>query len=108
MLKNERYFAKLHGDKFYFTGKACVNNHISKRYTSNKRCVDCADTQRAPAKPKKPKTREVVVHMTEMKPKVLDQIEKLILLGERLEENRAIQINNLAISKLFDELYSKV
>lgn len=33
--------AKEQGLQFYFTGKACVNNHLSKRYVSNGHCHTC-------------------------------------------------------------------
>lgn len=40
-------FAIEQGLKFYFTGKACVNGHISKRYTSNGSCYSCVTEQAA-------------------------------------------------------------
>lgn len=34
--------AKQRGCKTYFTGKSCKNGHMSERYTSNRKCVDCS------------------------------------------------------------------
>lgn len=41
-LPDNRRDAKLNGDKFYFTGKPCVNGHIDKRQTSNGCCYTCS------------------------------------------------------------------
>jgi hypothetical protein len=34
------------GDIYYFTGKACVNGHISKRLTLGGKCVECREQMR--------------------------------------------------------------
>jgi hypothetical protein len=33
--------AKKDNIQYYFTGKSCTNNHISKRYTKSGKCVEC-------------------------------------------------------------------
>lgn len=38
MTRNE---AIHNGMKFYFTGYPCINGHVSNRYTSNGKCVEC-------------------------------------------------------------------
>ena len=38
----ERTAAKEAGERFYFTGKACRNGHVVKRYTSSGLCSACA------------------------------------------------------------------
>jgi hypothetical protein len=35
-----------HGEKYYFTGKPCVNGHISKRTTLGGKCVECREEMR--------------------------------------------------------------
>lgn len=42
----KRAEAKGAGLKRYFSGKACPHNHLSERFTSNGRCVECAYIQR--------------------------------------------------------------
>lgn len=39
--ENKRLLAKQNGDKTYFTGLLCVNNHLSPRYTATTICVAC-------------------------------------------------------------------
>lgn len=41
MLPTSRKQAKLLNERYYFTGKKCPKNHISKRYTHNGVCYDC-------------------------------------------------------------------
>ena len=41
--------AKVAGEKTYFTGRSCPNDHLSHRFTSNGRCVDCSrDSKQQP------------------------------------------------------------
>lgn len=40
-LSPSRKDAKNNNEKYYFTGKPCTNNHISKRYTANGKCIEC-------------------------------------------------------------------
>ena len=40
-LLNTPKLAKINGDKYYFTGKICKNNHLSKRLTSARTCTEC-------------------------------------------------------------------
>lgn len=35
------------GLKFYFTGRACKNNHVAKRYTCDSSCLECVALQGA-------------------------------------------------------------
>lgn len=41
----ENYLARQSGQRFYFTGVACKNGHISKRYSSKGTCVECVKEQ---------------------------------------------------------------
>ena len=43
-MKTTRKQAITSGDKYYFTGVACQAGHLSKRYTSNCKCVECSKT----------------------------------------------------------------
>lgn len=47
MQKNERHAAKAIGQKWYFTGVACVKGHIARRRTSNGECFECASIRQA-------------------------------------------------------------
>ena len=38
----EREAARAADERFYFTGKACKNGHVGKRYTANGLCATCA------------------------------------------------------------------
>ena len=51
-LPMSRKEAKIAGEKYYFTGRACVRGHVSKRFSSNGWCYDCAksDVREAAAK----------------------------------------------------------
>ena len=40
-LPRTRGEARALGTKRYFTGKRCVNNHLSDRYTINSACLEC-------------------------------------------------------------------
>lgn len=42
--RNARKFAKISGDKYYFSGIPCVNDHIDRRQTSNGTCIKCNRT----------------------------------------------------------------
>lgn len=46
MNKISSHAAKLQGLPFYFTGKSCKNNHISKRRVANSTCIECEQEYR--------------------------------------------------------------
>jgi hypothetical protein len=33
--------AKLEGSNYYYTGKPCVNGHVTRRLTSTRACYEC-------------------------------------------------------------------
>lgn len=41
-----RLEAELNGERFFFTGKPCANNHIALRYTCTGDCLDCVTARR--------------------------------------------------------------
>jgi len=43
-VKRKEAFEK--GAKRYFTGKRCINGHLSERYTTNRCCIECLDEWR--------------------------------------------------------------
>ena len=41
-LPKSRKIARVLGEKYYFTGEACVHGHVAKRYTVNGLCCGCS------------------------------------------------------------------
>jgi hypothetical protein len=44
-LPKTREDAAKKGEQFYFTGDACKNGHVAKRYTTSGRCVMCVQEE---------------------------------------------------------------
>lgn len=59
--------AKILKKKRYFTGAPCIHSHLSERFTSNGRCIECSITS-APAS----RRRHYALHKSEIKNKSIE------------------------------------
>lgn len=55
----EREEAIKNNQEFYFTGKKCKNNHISKRITKTAQCVECKNTVHKQERRKRERTYSI-------------------------------------------------
>lgn len=58
--------AKESNNKYYYTGKKCINGHLSPRYTNSKGCFECSyESSRQYAKNKPQDTNKIVDHSSD-------------------------------------------
>lgn len=86
-MKSERSKAKEAGEKHYFTGLACKNGHIDKRYTCDGACMQCArdKAKRQAAKDPEKKKENLKIWRNENKEKEKEWRRAYVLSGKSAE-----------------------